>query len=315
MVSAIAAVGMKRVSYSAVLLISLLTGYVVLGAGSRPTATPRPATTIITPAYPSRSVFDQVVQTHLRPSHRLGNNIRGLIVNHHLIASDFIVDTLSYAQSQSIERIILLAPNHFYRGYGQLTTTHESLLTPYGVVTTDRRIVQALARQGIVVDDRAPFIEEHGIFSILPFLRLQHPTASIVPIITKATATDSQVDAVAEQLRPFITSRTLIIASLDFAHNQTNSGADALDQRTLNQLALLDVQTSKMNHDGLIAVDSPPTLRLLFQLMRQQHAMSFRVTHHANSAIETGQRDSTDVTSHITGLFTRWPIVLHYLSK
>lgn len=303
----------SRTTLAATFLVSVITGYVVLGAGSRPAyrqagpaATPRPINQVsihISPLYPAPVLFDHALQLSNKTRTDLDNPISGAIVNHHLLVPQFIADTLSYARGQSIDRIILLAPNHFFAGHGYFITTNAIFSTPYGDVETDNSFFNAMMKSGGLVNNAEPFQQEHGIYNILPFLHQQFPDVPVIPIITRDGTPISQVDLLRRHLEKLMTPRTLAIASLDFAHNQTNQGAQLLDQTSLKKLMAVDQSAVQPNVDDSIAVDSPMTLRLFLGLMRDRQATAFTLTHHSNSALETGHLEATNVTSYITGLF------------
>lgn len=302
---------LQRLRFVGVVLVSAIMATIFSIARNQVQAKPKPAADSIRPAYPSITVFNGAFN-HWRPSARLeGNGVSGAIVNHHLLAADFIVDTLDQAGRYGIDRILLLSPNHFSAGHGRVITTTGIFSTPYGDVHVDNQFVGQLVRQGTVTLDASPFTQEHGVFNLLPFIRRLYPGVRIVPVISKDGTPDQQIDEISRQLLPMVSPRTLVIASLDFAHRQTETGAERLDVDSLRRLHSLDPNTATLNTGGIIQIDSPPTLRLFLTLMHGRGAMRFTLLHHSNSAQETGQREATDVTSHITGLFRRFPIVVH----
>ena len=265
----------------------------------------------IRPLYMTPALFSSALHHQPLSTGQFTQQIAGAIVNHHLLASDFIVDTLAQAYRPNIDRIILLSPNHFSTGRGRLITTRGIFSTPLGPVEVDESVVDQLTKREIVVQDAEPFTTEHGIYNILPFLHVLYPRIPIIPVITKDKTPDQVLDSVAVQLERFITPRTLVVASLDFAHEQTNEGAEQLDQDSLRRLHELDGDTMRLNIGDEIQVDSPGTLRIFLHLMKFQNATTWTLLHHSNSALETGHLQATDVTSHITGLFSRFPIVIH----
>lgn len=260
----------------------------------------------IKPTYPPTAIFASVQHRAAAPRSSLSRPVLGAVVNHHLVAADFIAETLERAQRVNIDRILLLAPNHFYAGHGSFITTTSDFVTPFGVVKSDGQLAMSVFSDGGLTNDDEPFVGEHGIFNILPFLKKQFPGAPVVPIITRDTTTVQQVHRFAERLETIMTSRTLVIASLDFAHGQTYQGAIVSDTAAVAALVPLNAESAAaLNANGSIAVDSPPTLQLFLELMRIRGGRTFTLVKHSNSAEETGQLDATDVTSHITGIVRR----------
>lgn len=299
-----------------VLIIGLLffgvwLGYAGFGGRSSQITPPIGSGPIIEPSYPSTRIFEASLGGVEPPETRLGNPVVGVVVNHHLLAAGFISHTLVQARGQGIDRIILLSPNHFSLGRGRIISTFGSFVTPFGPVRVDESAVRTLVVTGAVQSDAAPFGREHGVSNILPYLKKLYPSATIVPVITKDATPAVTTERVRRALARLVTPRTLVVASLDFAHGQTNTGAMRLDERTLVALRQVNPENVSDNPTGLIAVDSPPTLRMFLGLMSDRGARTFTLWRHSNSALETGRLDAVNVTSHITGLFTRFPIVLH----
>ena len=187
-------------------------------------------------------------------------------------------------------------------------TTRDSFATPFGIVPTDRPIIADLIDRHEVTDNSAAFLSEHGIYNILPFIRTLWPEVPIIPIITRDSVPTAAVDRLKSALETDMTYRTLIVASLDFAHNQTNDGAARLDATSLIWLQSVAPDQVPSNVPGTIAVDSPLTLRLFLGLMRDRGATNFTLMHHSNSALETGHLEATDVTSYITGTYRVSPV-------
>lgn len=264
---------------------------------------------IIRPPYPILLHSSEVVAPFGPAIGRPGNPITGLVVNHHLLATSFINDVLARARRPFLRRIILIAPDHFAAGARPLTTTAGDFATPFGAVRTDRSAVRYLERQG-VASSTAPFTAEHGITNLLPFIARAYPGVPIVPIIVRPNASDTVVDSQRDVVRQLISSNTLVIASLDFAHGETDEGAQQLDAGTLEVLRHLRVEQANRDVGDRIAVDAPAALRLFLGLMRDRGAHTFTLLNHSNSAQESGRLDATDVTSHITGLFSRFPLVI-----
>lgn len=291
--------------------LSVAVGFVVADAAARPSTVSRSRPLTISPAYPATEIFSGALGRAAAPRMQLGNPVRGAIVNHHLLAADFIADTLAKAWRPGIERIIIIAPNHFDVGLGRISTTTSDFMTPFGTVTGDTKFIRTLVASRVVALDDVPFPREHGVFNVLSFIARLYPGVPIVPLLLESGTTIAQVHRLAERLSTVDMHRTLVVASLDFAHLQTDSGAQLLDRRTLDVIDRLDDDGAELNGPGTIAVDSPPGLRLMLRMMRVGGARSWTMTHHSNSALETGQSTARDVTSHITGLFSRFPLVVH----
>jgi hypothetical protein len=89
--------------------VSLISMVVFGAAAQQPVQTTSQA---IQPTYPPTAIFASVQHRATAPRSSLSRPVLGAIVNHHLVAADFIAETLAQAQRWNIDRILLLAPNH-----------------------------------------------------------------------------------------------------------------------------------------------------------------------------------------------------------
>lgn len=299
---------MKIHTAAIVFVIALLAGWTLASKWHKrgtPAASP-PAH--IVPVYPATSVFDQALNANTALRVTDNRSVIGAVVNHHLLAADFIVDTLNQAVGQNIDRIVILSPNHFFAGHGFFISTHHAFATPYGDTDTDQTLVRHLTNSGAVLENSEAFLQEHGVYNLLPFIRSKFPGIPIVPIIVRDGVTNESIDQLRMVLGQQVTTKTLIVASLDFAHHQTNDGAKKLDAQSMTWLRTVDPMAVRPNTGAIVAVDSPPTLKLFLALMRDRGATDFTLSHHSNAAVESGHLEATDVTSYITGLFRIPPV-------
>ncbi|MFS8158907.1 MAG: AmmeMemoRadiSam system protein B, partial [Candidatus Roizmanbacteria bacterium] len=66
------------------------------------------------------------------------DTIKGIIVNHHLLAGQFIAEAINLIATDKPITVVLVSPNHFARGKGSITSTISSWSTPYGVIKPNR---------------------------------------------------------------------------------------------------------------------------------------------------------------------------------
>ncbi len=132
---------------------------------------------------------------------------------------------------------VILGPNH--TGYGSLVSVWagDSWITPLGEVEVDKRLAQALLRQGITADEAA-HIHEHSIEVQLPWLQHLYKKLKIVPITMMA-----QDMATARLLGKAIAEAggdMVIIASSDFSHYEPYSVAAKKDNSVIEAILALD---------------------------------------------------------------------------
>lgn len=247
------------------------------------------------PTYGPTEVFLQEPPARLSPPR---TDIRGLIVNHHLLASDFIADTLHRVDWSVIDRVILISPNHFLAGRGLAISTVFDWQTPFGPLAADRPAIARLAKTGVVNLDTSVLSKEHGLYNLLPYLRRVDPNVRIIPIAVRDGTPAYRIRQLQDRLVKLMNARTLVIGSFDFSHYQTSAVADAHDEVSIEVVQRLAADATT----GL-DIDSAPGLALMLGLMRADGAEVFELIHHSNSAKLTGYLDATETTSYVTGVF------------
>lgn len=275
-------------------LILLLPLFFGIWAGARSQTADEPVNlraTFIKPDF-----YDQAYAV-AKPTELISGEIKGLLVNHHLLASHLIAQAFGQVASGETRTVVLLAPNHFEQGGKRIITTAASWTTPYGRLLADRSIVAKLKNSGLVGVDDQPFIKEHGVFGLVAFIKKSLPNARIVPIIFKVSTTPEQTQQLADYLLKILPDDALVVASLDMSHYVADKIADSNDDKTVVTLENLDVS----NVDKL-EVDSRAAFRVLLETMKLQGAR-FNLLARSSSAKITGSKNPLDNTSYVTGYF------------
>lgn len=232
------------------------------------------------------------------------SSIKGLIVNHHLLASKFIAQGICQIASHKKITIVLISPNHFNHG-DSIVVSNYDWHTPYGILRADTEIIKKLAKSKIISIDENPFEYEHGIYNITPFIKKAIPNATIIPILIKDNVSPEKKEALIKLLKENFSKDAIIVASLDFSHYLTSDEADKMDIQTLEIINKLDFNKIKdLNPNGNPDnIDSKPTLEILLNLMSENVANNFELLAHSNSAKLIGNLDLKETTSYIVGYF------------
>jgi hypothetical protein len=236
------------------------------------------------------------------PSLRPGRRIRAGIVTHHFLASELMVrffTTLRAASSP--DTIILLGPNHFHHGSANISFSSLPWKTPFGVMETDRRIVQQVKAATQLPEDPEAFTGEHSVGVLIPFLKYYFPRSRVVPILVDVNARENRL----KELRPILSSllenpRVLVVLSMDFSHNSTAGIADTRDAQAQQAITAMD-----LSRVGGLNVDCRKGLWLLLASLQDQGAMKVQVGEHTNSARLTRNPLQPDVTSYFSVYFMR----------
>jgi AmmeMemoRadiSam system protein B len=225
-------------------------------------------------------------------------NIKGIIVNHHLLAANFIAETFNAAAIDAPLTVLLISPNHFDVGRGQIITTSFAWKTPYGNLEPDLGLIQKLEKESIASVESPPFEHEHGVSGIVAFIKKSLPNAKVVPVIFKSGMPVSEAQKLAGRYSGVLPNNTLVVGSFDFSHYLTSRASDFHDINSL--AALQNFDFSKINN---LDADSRPGLAFFLELMKGHGAQSFHILENSNSSKLAGQ-DILETTSYITGYFT-----------
>ncbi len=220
--------------------------------------------------------------------------IKGIIVNHHLLAPSFIAKAFNQIATAAPLTVILVSPDHFSAGKNFVTTSAYRWQTPFGVLEPDIGLIKNLNES---VEEN-PFINEHGIKGITAFIKKSLPNAKVVPIIFNDRVSVEQAILKADKLYKILPPNCLIVGSFDFSHYLTNRAADFHDVSSLAVLQNLDVAGSYK-----LDIDSRSGLAFYLQLLKNEKAEKFTELDHSNSA-KLVKQDTLENTSYITGYFS-----------
>ncbi|MFZ1627096.1 MAG: AmmeMemoRadiSam system protein B [Candidatus Moraniibacteriota bacterium] len=234
----------------------------------------------------------------------VSRRIVGGVVPHHLLASEFLAEffQLLAERPKLPKTIILLSPNHFEVGSSNLQTVEFLWETPYGQVATDHNTLQDLIDATAAEIVPESFKNEHGIYSILPYVAHFLLSVRIVPVIFRYNTSAEEIGELVDFLKPLVESGdTIVIGSVDFSHYLTKAESDNKDAETLRAIQNFDLsRIADFQSDHL---DSPATILTLLQLGRETGIKDIHVLRHDNSADNArGNHDST--TGHFSFFFT-----------
>lgn len=145
---------------------------------------------------------------------------------------------------------VIIGPNHTGSGPEASIMTSGAWRTPCGDMPIDSALAEAiLENSGFLSADESAHIFEHSIEVQLPFLQCSQPESVLVPISLMAVNHEVCRDvghAVAAAVR-YSANPTLIVASSDMTHYDSQERAKEQDQLALERIVELD-------GDGLLDV-------------------------------------------------------------
>lgn len=225
-----------------------------------------------------------------------------VIVPHHLVADRQIAEALAYVaearRSLPTRRIILMGPNHFFRGEGQVITDSRAWETNYGEVAPDRDFIKNLRTKNFASEEEGIIAGDHAVTALLPFVEKFFPDALFVPLLVREPISQRNAKSFGEFLARTVAEDTLVIASIDFAHYVTKAVADEYDKASIAAIAALDLDFFEKQ----IQADGRQILMILANFLKKTGHTKFTLLGHTNSAELMGNLAEPSTTSHIMGI-------------
>lgn len=240
--------------------------------------------------------------------------IAGGVVPHHLLAGKMIASFFKTISESSPDTLVIIAPNHGRIGHNSINTSLLGWSTDLGTLENDTVLTNRIISKTGASQDNTLMEEEHSISSLIPYIRHYMPKVKIVPVLLHGNYPANKSTELGIQLAGELsgtagtagmpvtsaTSKTAIIASVDFSHYLDAAAADKMDEKTLKAIKAFDIKSiSMMGNDNL---DSPPSIIVLLSAMKELRATSLEVTGHDNSSVIAG-KGADYTTSYFTLLF------------
>lgn len=194
----------------------------------------------------------------------------GIILPHHQTAKMVWEPTFKQLADQKITRFILLSPNHFLSGKQSIITASQSSAQENLYLPIDQQLVTLISQSAEVEDNAEIVWQDHGITNLIPLIKKDLPNAQLVPVIFKKNVNLQRIDGLVKAIAPYLDDQTVVIASLDFAHEVVPESVLRNDQQSV---ALI----KKRGYSQLLKlsshyVDSPAALVMFLKLMDLQKA-------------------------------------------
>lgn len=176
---------------------------------------------------------------------------RVVVVPHHWPAGKLIVEAMKgvsatrprgrVSQAGSWQRVVLLGLDHHGAGRLSAMTGDRPWLTPFGTVRPDAAAVMDLARHtGLAAVQPDELAHEHSVAGLVPALAFHLPGARLIPLAARADMRQSQVRDLSDAVTRLADSRTIVIVSVDFAHDLPPARTREMDSESLIALDRLD---------------------------------------------------------------------------
>jgi len=162
------------------------------------------------------------------------------VVPHHLLAEKIIQNFFEYVFSkENPESIILLSPDHFNSGSLCKKTsfiTLEFRTKDFKTLKVDSFLLKNLIEKADFCFNNSFVGLEHGITNLLPYIKNYSPNTKILPILIPSNISEKQIISLTEAINSIGSSKTIIIASVDFSHYLPPSVAEFHDTKSIRTL-------------------------------------------------------------------------------
>jgi len=136
-------------------------------------------------------------------------------------------------------RAFLLGPSHFVPFLGVAFYPYRAWRTPLGEVAVDLEGGGRLLKRGFpFLELEEPFLGEHSLEVLLPFLQVALPGVPILPLLFGEVDPLKVAEALLEELLP----TDLLVASSDLSHYHPDPVARERDRRTLEAALNLEAE-------------------------------------------------------------------------
>ena len=223
-------------------------------------------------------------------------------VSHHLLADRQIDRWFSeIADRRKVETFFIICPSHYGLSTGEWSLADCTWQTKEGLVYSNDKIESQLAQALGVGYDRAVFPDEHGVNTLIPYIRHYFPKAKVCVIAVHGEPPLNQKNAqkLADALAPYFTEvgkkKNFLLISTDFAHHGDAAGTEFKDNRS--RLFFNNPNDSTWIFCGC---DNRPGVYVISRFLTPETKNA--VLFHTNS-YELSGLDGNDITSYFFSLF------------
>jgi len=207
------------------------------------------------------------------------------VVPHHLLAKDIIEDFFSYISFQEKpETIVILSPDHFQSGVlmesnSFITIDVDSNKEEFNNLKVDTLLWGKLFKENKMALNNSAVIVEHGVTTLLPYIRKYFPKTNILPILIPADINKEQIEQLVKTIDENTLLDTIVVASVDFSHYHPSRAANFHDTKSIRVLLNFEEENFKN-----IEVDCWQALYAARLFAKLQQKESPHIIAHKNSA-------------------------------
>lgn len=225
-----------------------------------------------------------------------------VVSSHHFLAKDDIAKLFSSIKTQDIETVIIVGPDHFNSlkdSETQACTSVNPWRSFATILQTDEALIGKLKKIPGICSDDLVFLNEHSIYTIVPFIKKTFSQVKIVPLVVTNQANDDYFINLGKQIKSMTNhQKTLLVVSTDLAH-----GVGIEELKKIQQINKQIFFNQDLKNLDQVTSDCKNCLALLFSYLEGQDS-TFHLISDNNSFAISGE-DSNNVTSYLFVLYER----------
>lgn len=230
----------------------------------------------------------------------LNENIKAVIIPHHLLASNVIADTLKKSLKPNINKVILIGADHYEKSFSHITTSNYIWETPFTDIYPDQKIINEIGKKEYIKNEPMFLDREHSVGGIIPFIANYSSKIEVVPLIISSKVTEDEMNDLASYFSKINDANTLFIVSVDFSHYLNGNKAKENDSISYEIIKNRDYnKLLKLNDDF---ADSPKSLFILLKTLDLLNINNMKVLQNFNSG-EVLNKQNIKTTSYFGIVF------------
>jgi len=222
----------------------------------------------------------------------------GVVVPHHDIKKNLRLELWGKICSDfdcaSVERVIILSPNHFDANQQRIIYTTKDWTTHKG---QKKNFLHDLVGAEI---DNGKTREDHGVVNLLAEIVSNFPNADVGAVLIGNKVEFKKLEYLVEKIKEICEESCVVVASVDFSHEVAEKQAKKQDMRTIDFLIKGNLKDGSLStFPNVTEVDSPQALYIL-QEFGKNFGKKFEPSRRTSS---NEQDENTLVTSHVFGIW------------
>jgi AmmeMemoRadiSam system protein B len=191
-----------------------------------------------------RSFKDQRFGPNKIPPSGSKRRVYGIVSPHagYLYSSAVAANGFYEVSSMEFDDVVMIGPNHYGIGTGAAIMNTGLWETPLGQVEINQELSSVISKNSEIIDlDDFAHSKDHCLEVQLPFVQYIKKKFRIVPIILIMQDRQTAEDIGRSIAQSIINTKSLLIASSDFTHYESNSEAHRKDMELIKAILSLDI--------------------------------------------------------------------------